>query len=122
MFGYRQWQLPGPVEGSGSVPAQLERWLVILEQWARALKEQRETICIMDANIDFLTWTTEDLPSHHSSNKLRPLTQALFTRILPLGVLQLVTCATRAECGFSEIGLDHLYTNSPDKLAEVTTR
>ena len=87
--------------------------------WETALKERRETICMMDANIDCLTWTTEDLPGHHSSNRLRPLSQALFTRILPLGVVQLVTCATRAECGVSETGLGHLYSNSPDKLAEV---
>ena len=120
MFGYRQWQLPGQVEGSGSVPAQLERWLVILEQWERALGEKRETICMMDANIDFLTWTNEDLPSQHSSSKLRPLTQALFTRILPHGVSQLVTCATRAERGVPVTGLDHLYTNRPEKLSEVS--
>ena len=110
MFGYRQWQLPGSVEGSGSVAAQLERWLVILEQWERALEENRETICMMDANIDLLTWTTEDLPRQHSSSKLRPLTQALFARILPQGVSQLVTCATRAERGVPVTGLDHLYT------------
>ena len=120
MFGYRQWQLPGPVEGSGTVPAQLERWLVILEQWERALQEKRQTICMMDANIDFLTWTREDLPSHQSSDRLRPLIQALFTRILPHGVSQLVTCATRAERGVPITGLDHLYTNCPDKLSEVT--
>ena len=120
MFGYRQWQLPGQVEGSGSVPAQLERWLVILEQWERALGEKRETICMMDANIDFLTWTNEDLPSQHSSSKLRPLTQALFTRILPHGVSQLVICATRAERGVPVTGLDHLYTNRPEKLSEVS--
>ena len=121
MFGYRQWQLPGPVEGSGTVTAQLERWLVILEQWERALEEKRETICMMDANIDFLTWTKEDLPSHHSSSKLRPLTQALFTRILPHGVSQMVTTATRAERGVPVTGLDHLYTNRPEKLSEVHT-
>ena len=119
MFGYRQWQLPGPVEGSGTVPAQLERWLNIIEQWERALEERRETLCMMDANIDFLTWTKEDLPNNHSSSKLRPLTQALFTRILPQGVSQLVTCATRAERGVPVTGLDHLYTNRPNKLSEV---
>ena len=48
-----------------------------------------------------------------------PLSQALFTRILPLGVVQLVICATRAEYSASETGLDHLYSNSPEKLAEV---
>ena len=83
------------------------------------MEEKRETICMMDANIDFLTWTREDLPSHHSSVKLRPLIQALFTRILPHGVSQLVTCATRAERGVPVTGLDHLYTNRPEKLSEV---
>ena len=76
---------------------------------------------MMDANIDFLTWTKEDLPSHHSSIKLRPLTQALFTRILPHGVSQMVTTATRAERGVPVTGLDHLYTNRPEKLSEVQT-
>ena len=92
---------------------------MILEQWERALEEKRETICMMDANIDFLTWTKEDLPSQHSSSKLRPLTIALFNRIFPLGVSQLVSCATRAKHGVPVTGIDHLYTNRPDKLFEV---
>ena len=122
MFGYRQWQLPGQVDNtSGTVAAQLERWLVILEQWERALGEGRETICMLDANLDFLTWTNENLPSYHSSVKLRQLTQALFTRILPLGVTQMVTGPTRAEKGVAVTGLDHLYSNKPTKLSEVRT-
>ena len=51
----------------------------------------------MDANLDFLTWTQENLPNHHSSARLRPLTKALFSRIIPLEVTQLVTGPTRAE-------------------------
>ena len=122
MFGYRQWQLPGQADNTSStVAAQLERWLVLLEQWERALLEQRETICMLDANLDFLTWSQEDLPSHHISVKLRPLTQALFNRILPLGVTQLVTGATRAERGVPATGLDHLYSNKPTKLSELTS-
>ena len=76
---------------------------------------------MMDANLDFLTWTSEELPNHHSSVRLRPLTQALFSRILPLGVTQLVTSPTRAERGVAATGLDHLYTNKPTKLSEVRT-
>ena len=76
---------------------------------------------MMDANLDFMTWTSEDLPSHHSSVRLRPLIQALFTRILPLGVTQRVTGPTRAERGVPVTGLDHLYTNRPTKLAEIRT-
>ena len=76
---------------------------------------------MMDANIDLLTWTTEDLTRQHSSSKLLPLTQALFARILLQSVSQLVTGATRAERGVPVTGLDHLYTNRPDKLSEVKT-
>ena len=76
---------------------------------------------MMDDNLDFLTWTCEDLPSHHSSVRLRPLTQALFSRILPLGVTQMVTGPTRAERGVPATGLDHLYSNRPTKLSEVRT-
>ena len=56
---------------------------------------------------DFLTWTSEDLPSHHSSVPLRPLNHALFTRILPLGVTQRVTGPTRAEAAGAEGSSSH---------------
>ena len=86
MFGYRQWQLPNQnTNTSGTVNAQLERWLVLLQQWERALAKQRETICRMDSNLDFLTWSCEDLPSHHSSAKLRPLTRHFSPEYCHLG-------------------------------------
>jgi hypothetical protein len=75
----------------------------------------------MDANMEYLNWTQDDLPCHHSSVTLRSLTQALFTRILPLGITQLVTGATRAEHGVPVTGLDHLYSNKATKLSKVRT-
>ena len=55
MFGYRQWQMPAQRDSTSStVACQLERWLKMIEQWERALLEQRETICMLDANLDFL--------------------------------------------------------------------
>ena len=74
MCGYRQWRLPDQSDGgaaSSSVPAQRERWRGILGQctalqWEKALEEDREVIVAMDANIDALTWTSEDLPATHS--------------------------------------------------------
>ena len=75
---------------------------------------------MIDANLDFLTWrNSEHLPSHHSSNKLKSLIDALFARIFPLGVSQLVTTPTRIERGQPRVGLDHIYTNRVDKLAPV---
>ena len=76
----------------------------------------------LDANIDHLTWRqTENLPSHHSSIRLKSLIEALFDRILPLGVTQLVTGATRIERGQPKSGLDHLYSNRSEKLSSVQT-
>ena len=120
--GYRQWRLLGQVDGtSASTSEQLGRWLMFLEKWEKALQEDKEVIVMLDANLDFLTWRERNLPPYHSSVKLRPLVDALFERILPLGVSQLVKGATRMERGQPKAGLDHMYTNKPDKLSSVQT-
>ena len=46
---------------SGSVEAQHDRWKKFLTQWERALSENKEVIVAMDANIDFLRWTSDSL-------------------------------------------------------------
>jgi hypothetical protein len=75
----------------------------------------------MHANLDFLTWRSEGLPTNHISGRLRPLVDALFEKILPLGVSQFVRGATRMERGQPKAGLDHLYSNKPDKLSSIQT-
>ena len=98
--GYRQLRLVGQEDyASASTAQQLSRWLVFLKKWEMALSEHKEVIVTLDANLDFLTWRTDGLPPHHSSVKLKPLVDALFDRILPQGVTQLVTGATRMERG-----------------------
>ena len=120
--GYRQWRLIGQRDNtSASTAEQLSRWLRFLEMWEKALEEDKEVIVTLDANLDFLTWRDEELPAHHSSAKLKPLIDALFERIIPLGVSQLVRGATRLERGQPRAGLDHLYSNKPDKLSSVQT-
>ena len=47
--------------------------------------------------------------------------EALFEKIFPLGVSQLVHGATRMERGQPKTGLDHLYSNKPNKLSAVQT-
>ena len=49
------------------------------------------------------------------------MTDALFHKIMPLGVSQLIKSATRVASGQPKSGLDHLYTNQPDKLSSVQT-
>ena len=121
--GYRQWRLLGQSDSdSASVPEQLARWTVFLEMWERAMQQDKEVIVTLDANIDHLTWRKQDsLPQHSSSVRLKSLIDELFTRIIPLGVTQLVTGATRMERGQPKTGLDHLYSNKVDKLSAVQT-
>ena len=82
-IGYRQWRLMGqPDNTSASIPQQLSSWLAFLEIWEKALSENKEVITALDANLDFLTWRTDDLPTNHRSVKLKSLTDALFERII----------------------------------------
>ena len=120
-MGYRQWRLLGQKDDmSASTSEQLARWTIFLGKWEEALQEGKEVIVMLDANLDFLTWRDcEHLPSSHSSNRLSDLVDALFDRILPLGVSQMVTGATRMERGQPKAGLDHIYTNKPEKLSSI---
>ena len=122
-MGYRQWRLLGQsTDNSASVTEQLARWTIFVEKWESAIQEDKEVIVMMDANLDYLTWRcTDNLPACHSSIRLRGLIDLLFERIFPLGVSQLVNGATRFERGQPKSGLDHLYTNKPDKLSAVHT-
>ena len=104
---------------SSSIGAQLQRWELFLAKWELALMEGKEVVVMMDANIDFLKWTREDLPASDSTSKLQPLISQLFSRIFPFGVSQLVKSATRTWPGQTDSGLDHIYSNKPDKLSEV---
>ena len=120
--GYRQWQLLGQADNSsGSVEQQLARWSTFLNMWEKAINEDKEVLVTLDANLDFLTWRKDSLPQNHSSVKLKSLIDAVFDRILPLGVSQLVSGATRLMRGQPQTGLDHLYSNKPEKLSSVQT-
>ena len=94
---------------------------MFLDKWEAALQEEKEVIVLGDINLDFLKWNRSDLSSNDSSNSLKPLTEELFSRIFPYGVSQLVTCATRVSQVGNESGLDHFYTNKPDKCSNVYT-
>ena len=122
-MGYRQWRLLGQGDdSSASVPAQLARWSLFISKWEAALQEGKEVIVMLDANLDHLTWRNSScLPAYHSSNRLKSLVDLLFEKIFPLGVSQLISGATRFERGQQKSGLDHLYSNMPDKLSHPRT-
>ena len=119
---YREWQHMGQghENQSGSIAAQLERWCLFLDKWETALSEGKEVLVLGDINLDFLKWN-KDLPSNDSSSCLKKLSEQIFTRIFPLGVSQLIRVATRVSPASPPSGLDHVYTNKPEKCSEVHT-
>ena len=118
--GYREWKYMGQSDqSSGTVQAQLARWCTFLKLWEQALLEDKEVVVMMDANLDFLKWTKDSLPASDGTARLKPLIDQLFTTIFPHGVSQIVTVPTRSWPGQDDAGLDHIYTNKPDKLSEV---
>ena len=113
---YREWQYTNQKgdRTSSSIPEQLTRWLIFLDQWEKAISTGMEVHCLGDMNLNHCNWTDSDLPRTNQSYKLRELISALFTRIVPHGVTQLVSGPTR-----HFTGLDHYYTNRPDKISSV---
>ena len=63
--------------------------------------------------------TDVDLPRSNQTYKLRELIIALFRRIFPHGAKQLVVGPTRHFPGQQSTGLDHFYTNKPEKISFV---
>ena len=117
---YREWQLLGQSDKySLSVAEQLNRWTVLLDQWERALDTGMEVHLLEDLNINHCNWTSLNLPSSNQTYKLKTLIQALFTRILPQGVSQMVIDPTRYWPGQEPSGLDHYFTNKPAKLSPL---
>ena len=120
---YREWQLPNqPDKTSLTVPEQLGRWMIFLDQWEKALDSGLEVHLLGDLNINHCNWTNPNLPASNQTSRLSSLISALFTRILPHGVSQHVVGPTRHWPGQTSSGLDHYYTNRPGKLSPVVSQ
>ena len=118
---YRQWQFlkQGDDRSSLTVDAQLVRFVSFLDQWERALSSGREFCVLGDFNLNFLDFGRHNLPANSQSTRLRPLITALFDRIIPHGFVQMVPDFTRTWANQTPSGLDHFWTNRPEKLSEV---
>ena len=116
---YRDWQYLNQHDNSSNeIQAQLQRWLLFLEQWERALLEGKEVLVLGDMNLDFLKWT-KTVPTNSMAHRLRPLVDNLFSQILPYGVTQCVSVPTRQWPGEQSSGLDHIYSNKPEKPSDI---
>ena len=121
---YREWQLPNQRgdKSSHSVQEQLNRWTVFLDQWEKALNTGLEVHVLGDMNLNHCNWMNQNLPSTNQSYKLKSLIQALFSRILPQGVSQLVRGPTKHCTGHESLGLDLYFTNRPEKMSGIQTQ
>ena len=118
---YRQWQFTkqGDDKSSATVNSQLARFVSFLDQWERAVASGREICVLGDFNLDFLHFGRNNLPANSQSARLRPLVAELFDRIIPHGFAQMVSVFTRSWPNQESSGLDHFWTNRPEKLSQV---
>ena len=117
---YREWGYMRQQDNSSrSDAAQLARWETFISKWQTALYEEKETIVLGDMNIDCLKWSLEDLPSTNRTYKQKALIRLIFENIFPLGVSQHVRVPTYSSPGQTPSGIDHLYTNRPEKITDV---
>ena len=117
---YRDWQyLSQDSDSSLATSAQLERWLSFLDQWERAMQENKEIHFMGDTNLDFLKWNNPNQPGSNQRKRLHKLSHAVFDRIFPFGFVQLISVPTRFWPGQEPSGLDHWYSNKPGKLSDI---
>lgn len=118
-IAYREWQyLNQQNRDSLTIQAQVERWTGFLDQWEAAISTGAEICVLGDLNLNFLRWADDSSSTSHD-DRLRPLVTQLFDRILPHGFVQLVSVATRIFPGQEPSGLDHFYSNHPEKLSDI---
>jgi hypothetical protein len=109
---YREWQYLGQLDSSSrSIPEQLARWTIFLDQWQRALASGKEVIVMGDFNLNHFKFT--------DSGQLQPLVDLLIEDIYPHGVQQCVQGATHSWPGQADSCIDLIYTNSPDKIGQA---
>ena len=108
---YREWQYMEQADSeSRSIYQQMVRWLMFLDQWERALASGKEVIVMGDVNLDHLKF--------HDAGQLQPLVDKMFEQVYPHGVYQCVQGPTHTWPGRTSSGLDHIYTNCPEKLSK----
>ena len=110
-----QWMNQGEDKSSKSEEAVMARWCTYLGQWERALGSGAEVHSLGDYNLD-----SESL--HSTNGRHQPLVDALLRQVAPLGVVQCAPGGTWTPQGGQRgrpAGLDHHWTNRPDKLSQV---
>ena len=86
MVAYRPWQPPGQQDRtSGTMAAQAECWGRLLTRWEAALRESKEVIMVMDANLDTMTWSPTHSLATASASTTPPSSTDCSSRSCPRG-------------------------------------
>lgn len=118
MGGYRQWQLPRTHpqhRDSGTVSQQYKRFQLILTQWALALRENKNTIVMMDDNIDTIT------SQHNARYNIQTLKNAYFRHTQSHNLVIHNNAPTRHMRGVKPSCIDHITSNIPQFVHNVKT-
>ena len=118
MGGYRQWQLPSCLSNENTnLPSKLfDRYKLIIDSWNRAIMEGKETIVLMDANID-----TSTNSCHNSQYSIKKLHDLLLSHMNDHNICQHNKELTHFNGYHQPSLIDHIYSNCPLKISNVTT-
>lgn len=104
---YREFRyLSSP--GSETDTEVVKRWNITLDLWVKALREGKDCLHLGDLNMDFQHW---DTPRRED----KKFAEALDRRVAKLGVIQVVTQATRWGPRGDPATLDHIWLNCPGR-------
>ena len=93
---YREWQYLGqPDNSSKSIPAQLARWAIFLDQWQTALSCGKEVIVMGDFNLNHFKFT--------DAGQLQPLVDLLIQQIYSHGVQQCIHGPTHPQVSLTAV-------------------
>ena len=118
MCGYRQWQLLKMLNNPKSCnpKEQLGRFKNIIDNWEKALSENRDTIVMMDNNID-----SNPNSSHYKTYKLKDLYNTLQGHLNKHHLTLHNTKLTRFASHQPPSCIDHIYSNCANKITNVIT-
>ena len=118
MGGYRQWQLLKILDKNNTKTRthQLSRWKMILEKWQLALNEKKDTIVLMDDNIDSCVES-----NHNKQYKIKDLKILLDDHYNSNNITMHNNKFTRFVRHQMPSSIDHIYSNCINKMLNVQT-
>merc|ERR1712059_146122 len=117
MGGYRQWQLPKIFNNpqSKNNGPQKDRFSKIINNWQKALNEKKNTIVMMDTNIDTLN------TGHNKSFNVENLQTTLFNFLNTNNVTILNKKITHFSKVHQDSCIDHFFSNCSQFMTPVIT-